>query len=762
MKTILFFSLTAMISLSGIIFAVAEGSPLAGCSLLIALATLFFVDIEEKFSVPPVVANLFGFVAFLIAGLEFFNGEIESRLLAGGHLIVYLTWVFMIQKKETRHIWWLCALSILQIATASVLTKSIWFGGALIVYSFLATWTLSVFLLYRSTRGSSLKSQNELEKDDLDSKFVVGDQWRGISRDVDHRLLNWRFLVVSCTMTCLGLCLTLMFFLFTPRIWIGQFSFLSDEAMDGRPLTGFTEEVKLGDMGEILENDEVVMELALSHTATELPFTEAEVWSTLGAEPLFRGTVMEKYENGRWKQLPNDNFQRFSRRNRYAPITQRYKISPIGSAALFSFGDTAYARAITDDRRVFRQQFSDEIIRDDEAPLNQPFEYFVRSNEAAFDSTFSTQRNYWSRFSQLQFIGGYQQTLRQIPDGMDRVIALSREITRDVSSNLDKAKLLENYFLNSSEFTYSLDLRIEDASVDPIEDFLFNRKSGHCEYYASSLAIMLRSVGIPSRLVSGFKGGQYDKNLNLFLVQQLHAHSWVEAYIDGSWVVLDSTPATRAESVQEQMKPTSSFAAIKQKFETAWNTGIQLSKTQQQQIIYKPIQEIGQQSWANAKNLMQGRATSFKSLLNFLTSPGEWFSIKGGFFVFVLLALTSGAIWTFRRIYRLIHGINFRSQKTTQRIQKVDFYRRFLKILRRQGIQQAPTQTAKEFVATSLTDLQPKLLKNNLEEWPADLVNKFYLVRYGERELSKADAEEIHRRLNDLENCLTQQEDEEK
>ncbi|MDB4731847.1 DUF4129 domain-containing protein, partial [bacterium] len=133
-----------------------------------------------------------------------------------------------------------------------------------------------------------------------------------------------------------------------------------------------------------------------------------------------------------------------------------------------------------------------------------------------------------------------------------------------------------------------------------------------------------------------------------------------------------------------------------------------------------------------------------------------------GFFVFVLLALTSGAIWTFRRIYRLIHGINFRSQKTTQRIQKVDFYRRFLKILHRQGIQQAPTQTAKEFVATSLTDLQPKLLKNNLEEWPADLVNKFYLVRYGERELSKADAEEIHRRLNDLENCLTQQEDEEK
>ena len=174
--------------------------------------------------------------------------------------------------------------------------------------------------------------------------------------------------------------------------------------------------------------------------------------------------------------------------------------------------------------------------------------------------------------SQFRFYGSYQQTLRQLPDDMDRVLELSQGLTQNASSELGKAKLLEDYFLNSNEFTYSLDLRIEDASVDPIEDFLFNRKEGHCEYYASSLAIMLRSVGIPSRLVSGFKGGQYDKNLKLFLVQQLHAHSWVEAFIDGRWVVFDPTPATRAESVQEQMKPASSFSAIKRRFETAWNT----------------------------------------------------------------------------------------------------------------------------------------------------------------------------------------------
>lgn len=759
MKTVLFFSLTAMISLSGIIFAVAEGSPLAGCSLLVALGTLFFVDLEEKFAVPSTIANILGFIAFLFAGVEFFNGQIESRLLAGGHLIVYLTWVFLIQRKEVRHIWWLCALSILQIATASVLTKSIWFGGALVAYSFLATWTLSVFLLYRSTLAEESEAQIG---DQLDARFVVGDKWKGISRDVDHRLLNWRFLVVSCTITCIGLFLTMMFFLFTPRIWIGQFSFLSDEAMDGRPLTGFTDEVKLGDMGEILENDEVVMELSLSHTATGISFSEAEVDRLLGPEPLFRGTVMEMYENGRWKQAASERYQRFSRRDRNAPITQKYKVSPIGSAALFSFGDIAFAESATDDRRVFRQQFSDEIVRDFDAPLNRPMEYLVRSNAGPFDATYAEERNYWSRFYLVQFLGSYQQMLRQVPQDMDRVVQLSKEVVSSADSNEQKARMLESYFLNSNEFTYSLDLRIEDASIDPIEDFLFNRKTGHCEYYASSLAIMLRAIGIPSRLVSGFKGGQYDKDLQLYLVQQLHAHSWVEAYVDGRWVVLDPTPATRSESVAKAMKPASSFASIKRSLDNAWNTGIQLSQTQQRELIYKPIQEIGQQSMLNVKNLFQGRATNFKGLFDFLTSPGEWLSLKGGVFAFVFLTFFSGLVWIGRRILGLAGKLREKNKKTKRRVQSVEFYRRFLKILMQHGIHQEPTDTAKEFVESSLRELQPKLQQNQLEQWPAELVQKFYLVRYGGRTLSQSETNEIDRRLSDLEKCLTQQQEETK
>ena len=69
------------------------------------------------------------------------------------------------------------------------------------------------------------------------------------------------------------------------------------------------------------------------------------------------------------------------------------------------------------------------------------------------------------------------------------------------------------------------------ADLDPVEDFLVNRKKGHCEYFASALALLLRSIDIPSRMVNGFKGGDWNELTETMNVRQKHAHSWVEAYI---------------------------------------------------------------------------------------------------------------------------------------------------------------------------------------------------------------------------------------
>ena len=93
-----------------------------------------------------------------------------------------------------------------------------------------------------------------------------------------------------------------------------------------------------------------------------------------------------------------------------------------------------------------------------------------------------------------------------------------------------RARALESFLRDSGQFSYTLQMDVDDRKLDPVEDFLVNRKEGHCEYFASALALLLRSVDIRSRMVNGFKGGDWNELTGTLNVRQKHAHSWVEAY----------------------------------------------------------------------------------------------------------------------------------------------------------------------------------------------------------------------------------------
>src|SRR5205814_9510407 len=98
--------------------------------------------------------------------------------------------------------------------------------------------------------------------------------------------------------------------------------------------------------------------------------------------------------------------------------------------------------------------------------------------------------------------------------------------------SFDKAVALWRHFLAPGQYEYSLNLDISpDETIDPIEDFVANSRSGSCEYFASALAMMLRSQDIPARLVRGYKGGTFNTVGRYYLVQERDAHSWVEAWM---------------------------------------------------------------------------------------------------------------------------------------------------------------------------------------------------------------------------------------
>ena len=99
----------------------------------------------------------------------------------------------------------------------------------------------------------------------------------------------------------------------------------------------------------------------------------------------------------------------------------------------------------------------------------------------------------------------------------------------------------------NTRFAYSLELGKQRTSDEALEDFLYRRHTGHCEYFAAATALLLRTAAIPSRYVVGYSVQEYDPAEHVYLVRQRHAHAWAEAYVNGVWLTVDNTPSRWAE-----------------------------------------------------------------------------------------------------------------------------------------------------------------------------------------------------------------------
>jgi transglutaminase-like putative cysteine protease len=129
----------------------------------------------------------------------------------------------------------------------------------------------------------------------------------------------------------------------------------------------------------------------------------------------------------------------------------------------------------------------------------------------------------------------------QLPALDSRIAELGRRFADNATGDLARARAIERHL--RSDFGYALELPDREVA-DPLAHFLFVRRKGHCEYFASSMAVMLRSLGIPARLATGFQSGVYNPVSSLWLVRASDAHSWVEAWIPGhGWATFDPTPA---------------------------------------------------------------------------------------------------------------------------------------------------------------------------------------------------------------------------
>lgn len=129
----------------------------------------------------------------------------------------------------------------------------------------------------------------------------------------------------------------------------------------------------------------------------------------------------------------------------------------------------------------------------------------------------------------------------QLPAGTDpRIKALAGDITQGATSQLDAAISLEHHL--RTQYQYDFDAVMNSQNYTPLSEFLFETRSGHCEYFASALAIMLRTQEIPARLVTGFSATNQNPLTGYYDIYALDGHAWVEAFVDGlGWIILEPT-----------------------------------------------------------------------------------------------------------------------------------------------------------------------------------------------------------------------------
>src|SRR5437879_323592 len=136
----------------------------------------------------------------------------------------------------------------------------------------------------------------------------------------------------------------------------------------------------------------------------------------------------------------------------------------------------------------------------------------------------------------------------QLPGVDPRVPQLAAQIAGSASNGYDKAVALERYL--KTHYGYTLQL-LRTPVADPLANFLFERKQGHCEYFASSMAVMLRTLRIPARVVNGFRGDEFNDITGNYVIRARNAHAWVEAYFPGyGWITFDPTPGGAIASPQ--------------------------------------------------------------------------------------------------------------------------------------------------------------------------------------------------------------------
>ena len=282
----------------------------------------------------------------------------------------------------------------------------------------------------------------------------------------------------------------------------------------------------------------------------------------------------------------------------------------------------------------------------------------------------------------------------QLPRLDPRIPALTREITKNAQTPFDKAVRIENYL--RSRYAYTLNLT-GSPGHDPLARFLFETRAGHCEYFASAMAIMLRTLGIPTREVNGFLPGEYNDLGGDYIVRESDAHSWVEVYFPGvGWQVFDPTPAGPINGTNFLTR----LGLYMDWMEITWNEWVVGYDFTHQLLLAQNLQRSSK-NWGDAlRSWWEHKQREGKRWLKSWQFRHEMLGyLLPAVVVLLLVALRYNVpVDIFRRLRLFLQVRTAKSERSDPQLAS-RLYGELLRILARRGLIRSETQTPLEFAA---------------------------------------------------------------
>jgi len=271
--------------------------------------------------------------------------------------------------------------------------------------------------------------------------------------------------------------------------------------------------------------------------------------------------------------------------------------------------------------------------------------------------------------------------------------------------------------------------------------FLFDIRAGHCEYFASSMAIMLRQLGIPARLVNGFRTGEYNRIGNNWTVRQYHAHSWVEAYFPPyGWVEFDPTPTGPGQTRTGFMRMMSDLTDA---LDLWWWEGVLNYDSSQQYKVLSVLRSALEKSRQSIGSFLAHVSEQANAQASLARAKNIASDFGKGWIVCALFILLAALTLTRRWRRRIFRGIQRAWHRGSPKAVAVSFFAEALDLLGDRGIKLERGQTAMELALS---------LQGKPQGYPfLALTRMYYSIRFGPSDLvfNRAEAQTQLRLLRD-------------